>query len=493
MAQHTGIKGRGPWFLLGILLLPVCTAESVGGDGNQEKAAEEAARKVWAVTDLVLDKHFAAPSRQEMLLAALRSVAAPGPSKADLSRKVSEVVTPDQFAALLRECWPVTKQGVPADEKSLSEFLAREVLRAVSGSPGLVPADQHKVMEQLNQNRYVGTGIQIRWNAKEELAEIVVLFPGGPAHKAGARAGDLIVEVDGVSVAKMPLGKVVDLLRGEEGSAVTVAVRQAGSTEKRLLRMTRGVVPIPTLAGYKRLGEEAWDYRAENDTPVAYVRVLRLTSSAVHELRQLERRLLADGYKALILDLRFTTGADLSQGVMTADSLLDGGLICRVRDREGRVKEYQADRDCLFRGWPMAVLIGPGTRGPGPETLAGALRDRRRAVLLGEATSGDLYAVATFALPHDLGYVSLRTGIVERSPQAPAKPVPPDPEVPGRHPEIGIRPDHVVATGDQLRQAIAVWQVAQERPNPSEKEKPPADPVLRRAVEHLREVLKTAK
>src|SRR5262245_15344126 len=253
--------------VLALSLAAAGSAPAVHAADNPSEGATKVARQLWAVTDLVLEKHIAPPSRQEMLLAALRSMTVNQKVSADLGRRVSDLTTPEKLAPLVQEFWPQTAQGKPAGEKELALTLVQALGRAVPGTPQVIPQDQLKVSEQLRHNRYVGIGVQLKWNGREDLAEIVNPFPGGPARKAGARPGDLIVEVDGAGMAKVPLGKVVEVLRGEEGSPVSIVVRQPSSTEKRTLQMTRGVVPFELLLGYQRVGEEGWNYRVNPKLP----------------------------------------------------------------------------------------------------------------------------------------------------------------------------------------------------------------------------------
>src|SRR5262249_13842514 len=161
------------------------------------------------------------------------------------------------------------------------------------------------VVQQISGNRYIGTGVQLRFDDKRKLVKIVVPFRRGPARKAGARPGDLIIKVNDVATKGMSLEKVVTLLRGDEGTKVTVEVRQPGAKQTRTLQMTRSVVPFDSVYGYRRASEEDWKFRPDATAPIAYLWVKAINSSTLHDLRKLERRLKAEGARALVLDLRF--------------------------------------------------------------------------------------------------------------------------------------------------------------------------------------------
>ena len=247
--------------------------------------------------------------------------------------------------------------------------------------------------EQLRGNRYVGIGIQLAGNEKEQFPQIVIPFRRGAARTAGAKPGDLMVEIDGKSTkGVLDLEKIVEWLRGEEGTPVTVVVRQPGAAEPRTLKMVRAVIPLDSVLGYRRAGEDGWDYRIDRDAGIAYVWVQSIKSSTLHELRQVERRLRADGAKAVVLDLRFSAGdGHLHDVALLADGLLDGGLMWSVRGKDGKATEYRADREALFRGWPLVVLVNgtprqrpgaaarrpPGQRPGGPRGRADGQRRPR--------------------------------------------------------------------------------------------------------------------
>jgi C-terminal peptidase prc len=454
------------------------------------------ARQVWTITDIVLDKHVAPCTRQEMLLGGVRKLleAAGRQPPADLSRRVSALTTQEQFAALLQELWPA-EGAARAKPEELEAAFVEGLLAAVPGKPQRIPPDALKVEEQIAGNRYVGIGIQLRISADEHVPQIVDPFRSGPARRAGAKAGDLIVEVDGKDTQGVPLRQVVDWLRGDEGTPVTLVVRQPKETATRTLKLTRAKVPFDTVAGYRRQSEDAWGYRVDTDLPIAYARVLTFNSATLHHLRQLERGLRADGVRALVLDLRFSAaqGVDLRPAEQVADALLDGGVMWRVHEAGG-VREVRADPECLFRGWPLAVLVSGDMLGLAPEAVAAALQDNGRAVLVGEPAasrvhdraldgepvgSGETnrYVTSLVPLPDDRGAVLLRTARLERAAEQRGWPV---------------QPDHVVSMDRKQRDAVAEWLRQQELSDPpaGARDRPPDDPQLARATELLRATLR---
>jgi C-terminal peptidase prc len=431
------------------------------------------ARGLWVVTDLVLKHHISPPARGEMILAGTQALLKAGGAEppAGLRDRVKALKTVEEFEAFLRDLWPGAG-GKPPDQ--LEAAMLQGLLRRVPGEPNFLAEDYVRQMDQVSANRYVGIGIQIALDEKEQRPKLVTPFRRGPAHRAGARPGDLIHQVDGRDTQGAGLMKVVEWLRGEEGTAVTVVVGQPGAAQTRTLRMTRGVVPIDSVHGYRRQGEDGWRYRVDPAGPVAYVRVNALTSSTLHELRQAERQLRAEGARAVVLDLRFCTGGALHPAELVAGGLLDGGLMWRVQDARGGVREYRAEREGLFRGWPMAVLVNEFTSGAAPQAVAAALQDNGRAVLVGERARGDGHVTSIVHVPGGQGAIPLYTGRLERAAGA-ARGWP-------------LRPDHPVAVTEAQRAAIEKWlrEKALSEVPPGDASRPPEDPQLARAVELLR-------
>jgi carboxyl-terminal processing protease len=469
-----------------MLAAAVAHAESPAPKDVRSSAA---ARQAWAITDLVLQQDIDPPARQQMLLSGLKALLrqTPGRRVPDLGTRVSAVTTPEQFAALLAEVWPAGDAAKKGDDEGPEQTLFHGLVgweKPRERGPEIhsyLSPQELKRYEVLTGNRYVGTGIQIRMDPKEKLAQIVVPFPGGPARKAGARPGDLIVEVDDKSMEGKSLREFVQRLQGEEGTEVSMTVRQPGETKTRRLPMIRGVVPFTSVHGYRRTGEESWSFRLDPEAGVGYLSLNDLKSSTLLELRKIEPLLREQGVRALVLDLRFAMGTEIRYAALVADGLLDGGVLWRVRDAHGKVKEYKADRDCLFRDLPMAVLVGQQTGHMG-DVVAAALQDRKRAVLVGEPTGRNLTVSSLVPLPEGQGALLLRTGTVERIARADKQAGPP--EVEGF-----VVPDHRVSLEHKPMEAVLEWRAQQDSPEPKADAKPPVDPQLDKAVALLREAL----
>lgn len=440
---------------------------------------DDVAKLVWAVLDAVEKNHFEPPPRADTIAAGVRGMlqASGAPAPEDLATRAAAVASEEQLRTLLRDVWPLDggEKKLPADKLAAALFGA--ALKSIPGEPEVRPEKSVKVMEQISNNRYVGIGIKVSTDDAERRPKITPLRRG-PAHIGGVKAGDLLLDVDGKDTRDVPLATVVDWARGAEGSTMTIVVKQP-SDEPRTLKLIRGVVPFDSVFGYVRNGED-WDYRVDRDAGIGYLWVKSINVSTLHELRQAERRLRADGVKALILDMRFSAGSGmLRHASLVADGLLDGGLMWTVRGRGDAITEYRADRDCLFRGMPLAVLAyGSGDNALG--AVLAALQDNRRATLVGSPAGGDGAVRQLVALPDGMGSVTVLSGRLERADKSRGWPV---------------RPDHMVEMSQEQRHAVSAWMTAKEEPDRPEGAagKPAEDPPLDRALELLRDQLKSAR
>jgi C-terminal peptidase prc len=431
------------------------------------------ARRLWAIMDLVGKVHLEPCPRRDMILAGANALlkSAKTPLPADLDSRAAAITSVDQLAVFLTEIWPAADKK--QDAKREKVFL-EGVLKRIPGEPQLLTAVNAQVAQQISNNRYIGIGIQLGLNKEEKVPQIITPFRGGVAYKAGVLPGDLLLEVDGKSTREIELMKVVEWVRGEEGTDLTIVVRKPGAAEKRILRLTRAVIPFDTVLGYRRLSEEAWTYRVDPALPIGYVWVDSIKASTLHELRKLENQLQAEGCRALVLDFRSSCGEGvLYHAALVADGLLDGGVMWKVRGAHGEVQEFQADRECLFRDWPLAVLVEKHLCDRAQGGIIAALQDRGRAIVVGEPTKCDGYVNAILPLPESSDSIVLRTARMERATKGKSWP---------------LLPDYQVPLNDAQRAEVLTWlQQKQKSDLPSGTEdRRPDDPQLKKALELLR-------
>lgn len=472
-------------------ILPFCVVVAVAGNAVAAGVKQKRSfpQRVLTLTDVVLQRHIDPPTRQQMLLdgarAAYRAVGKPVPQ--GLSRRISALSTPQQIAAFLKEL-RAGYQGKPA---TFETAFTGGLLRAIPGGVRLIDAEERKVQGQLVANRYVGTGIVLAINGDHKRPAIRKPFFNGPAWKAGAKANDVILKIDGKSTAKMPLREVVRLLRGKKGSLVELVVRQPKAKETRKLKITRNVAFIPTVEGHRETAPGTWQFQVDSAKQLAYLRINRIGSSTLHELRQAETQLRGQKIRGVVLDLRFG-GGTLHDIEIVADALLGKGTIGRVRSGDS-IKTHKCSggkRRPLFAGLPMAVLVDRHSSS-GREYLAAALQDNRKAIVVGEPTPGDGFVRTAVPIPGDDRAIVFAVGELQRADGTPLRatvratrgPVPfrAKSDRTRKHVAGGVVPDHIVRIPEGRRRELIT---AHSYTHP-ELTTPARDPVLAKAVDVL--------
>lgn len=210
----------------------------------------------------------------------------------------------------------------------------------------------------------------------QEWVEVVSPIEGTPAYRAGMRPRDLIIEIEGESTIELSIDEVVDRLRGEPGSAVEITVLRNMKNELTI-ELERAIIEIPTVRS------------AAMDKDIAYVRIIQFTPKTAEKVEESLRELKNSGHREFILDLRTNPGGLLTSAVDTADLFFDDGLVVGTAGRVAGENQafYARQGNILGNSSEIIVLINEGTASAA-EILAGALKDRDRAVIVGTTSYG---------------------------------------------------------------------------------------------------------
>lgn len=280
---------------------------------------------------------------------------------------------------LLWEVWNIVRAefdgGIPSDEEltysaiqGLLETLDDEFTR-------FSPPDVAERMREDLQGSFEGIGAFVREN-EEGLTEIVRPMAGQPASLAGLRAGDVIVAVDGESVLDQSLDEVIALIRGPEGTEVTLTVRREGEEEPLEFTVRRELIEIPIIQSEM----------LENG--IAYLRLTGFNRNADSQLREALSELLAQDPTGLVFDLRDNPGGFLDQSISIADVFLPEGVVLYERSSTFDLDQvHRSDDGDLGESIPLVVLVNAGSASAS-EIVAGAIQDRERGLLVGETTFG---------------------------------------------------------------------------------------------------------
>lgn len=233
---------------------------------------------------------------------------------------------------------------------------------------------------------FYGIGVQIRKEDGRPI-EIVAPLADTPAFRAKLRAGDLILAVDGRETKTMPIRRAVKLITGKRHTKVKLTIRRPGTPKPFDVTIVRDEIHIRTVKGWRRLPSGKWDYFIDRDFSIGYVRLTQFTGDTADDLGRALRQLRNAGAKGVILDLRFNPGGLLTAAVKVADEFLRRGLIVRTKGRNIPESERSADALGEYQSGRLVVLVNQFSASAA-EIVGGALKDWKRAVLVGNRTYG---------------------------------------------------------------------------------------------------------
>ncbi len=224
-------------------------------------------------------------------------------------------------------------------------------------------------------------GIGIVFNAMTDTITVLNVIPQGPSDKAGIRAGDRIMQIDGRAVAgqKIPQDSMVRLMRGPRGSTVRLAVKRIGIDRLVDIDVVRAAIEIHSIATAFMLDDES---------KIGFVRLSQFSRTSHEEMRAAIDKLQGEGMRSLIIDLRGNGGGFLDQAILIADEFLPAErLIVYTEDRNG----YQEKQYTTGRGRsteiPLVILVDESSASSS-EILAGAVQDNDRGLVIGRRTFG---------------------------------------------------------------------------------------------------------
>lgn len=237
-------------------------------------------------------------------------------------------------------------------------------------------------------------GIGATVNMEDDQVVIVAPMEGSPAEAAGIRAGDIILEVDGLSTEGMSLTELVVRVKGPEGTTVSLLVLHEGETEPELIEIVRAIIELPSVS-----------FEMKDD--IAYIAITDFTERTAEELVPVMAEVEQQA-SGIILDLRDNLGGPLDALLDVASFFLEDGLeIIDIVDNQGNHDVYYVSDDNETSDLPLVVLVN-GYSASASEALTGALQDYERATIAGAVTLGKGSANNLFQLEDGSGiYVTV--------------------------------------------------------------------------------------
>ena len=260
--------------------------------------------------------------------------------------------------------------------EQLADGAVRGILAALDDPhASYLSAEQHTRDQEGYRGYFEGIGAQVTLTEDGQLT-VIAPIPGAPAEAAGILPGDVILEVDGESIAGLTLIEAVNRIRGPGGSDVTLLVRHEGTPELATITVTRGRIPIES-AAFRML-----------DNGIGHLWIYSFSNTTAAEVRDAIAAFRAAEGRGLVLDLRNNPGGLLNAVVDVADLFLDDGLILYEIDAHGGRKDWPAGRRAPAADIPMVVLVNEYSASAS-EILAGAIKTAEdRAPVVGATTFG---------------------------------------------------------------------------------------------------------
>jgi len=244
--------------------------------------------------------------------------------------------------------------------------------------------EQTKQFNEEIQGKYTGIGVVITENEDLALPEIVSVFPGSPAKKAGLQKGDIIVGADDAQLAGLSLEEVAMKVKGESGTEVKLKIKRNGETI--IVTVKRAEIHIP-LVEVNYLGD---------DGKIGYLKINMFSEGVGTQVANIAKEMNENNVKGIILDLRDNPGGLLYECEKVAGQFIPSGVLLWTKDREGKMTPLQISGH--EPTVPIVVLVNRGTASAA-EILAGAIKDYKTGTIIGETTFGKGVIQKIFSLP----------------------------------------------------------------------------------------------
>lgn len=335
---------------VGAMLLIIGPIQILGQDATEDVPVDQSLNSIHArdIIEAVMEHHIDPPTRQQLVLEVLRGVTEAESDRlpSDLSTRISAISDTDALYKLLDD--ELAKFGNGAYFRSgFDQYVVAPLNKVVPGGVKVMPQKEYAVNEQLTANRYVGIGVNVTMNQEVRRLQLNTVHEGGTAASSGLFAGDIVEAVDDKDTLQISINEVIDWIRGPEGSVVRLKVRSPGK-EPREVEIVRSVVPMKTL----NVVEQA------QDTTAVLIRIDRLTSSTVHELRKIIDDLPVMA-TTIILDLRFTTDSTTHHLHLLANALLHEGRLGQMITRSG-ARLLTTEAGTILKNRKAAIVYRPG-------------------------------------------------------------------------------------------------------------------------------------
>ena len=295
-----------------------------------------------------------------------------GKSFAETEKNIYEKI--DLFSEVLSK---IDKEYVESiNQSDAMDAAINGVLQSLDPYSAYMSPEMFDDMQTETSGQFGGLGIEV--GMEHGVVKVISPIDDTPASRAGVKAGDYIVKINDIQVQGKSLTEAVELMRGKVGSEIKITVRRRGVKKAIIFNITREIIKIESVKGSKYI-----------DEGIGY---LRLTSFNENSGDQIKKKIKdfnkKSDLKGYILDLRNNPGGLLSQAIKITDFFLEDGEIVSTKGRKkSENRKWFAKKGDLTNGKTLIVLINYGSASAS-EIVAGALKDHKRAILVGENSYG---------------------------------------------------------------------------------------------------------
>lgn len=274
------------------------------------------------------------------------------------------------------------------DEDEMIDAIYKAVMDSL-GDPYSIyyTEEEYNSFLESSSGSYCGIGVVVQQNMQTGMVTAVRPYQNCPGYEAGIRPGDLILAVDGTDITGMDLNAAVALIRGEEGTSVTITLQR--DEEKFDVEVTRRQIDVETVT-----------YRMLDDN-IGYIQVDEFDEVTAKQFSEALDTLIDQGMEALVIDIRNNPGGLLNVVVDMLDEILPEGVIVSVKDKNGKTEEYRSDAETKL-DVPLAVLVN-GNSASASEIFAGAVKDYGVGTIVGTTTFGKGIVQTIFSLNDGTG------------------------------------------------------------------------------------------
>ncbi len=288
-------------------------------------------------------------------------------------------------------------------DKELMEAAASGILSYLDPHSSYLNDEDNKDLHEQTKGEFGGLGIEI--TMEMSVVKIIAPIEGTPAERAGIKAGDYIIKIEGETVVGMSITDVVKKLRGKPGTKVEITVIRKGERAPLDVKLEREIIKVKAV-------------RSAKFKDVAYIKINSFSAKAYEglekELKKIIKEIAKDEIelRGLVLDLRNNPGGLLDQAVRVSDAFLNkGDTIVSIKGRNVEERFYKDDSDeNLVAGLPIVVLINEGSASAS-EIVSGALQDNKRAVVMGIKSFGKGSVQTIIPLKNNDGALRMTTAL----------------------------------------------------------------------------------